>query len=181
MFLLPLLLQLFYARLKFNPISKHLTYWTLYSMKGWFVFNPNVSLEHNKIIEFPLHRSPGTLPLRPRRCSHAPYGNTWIYFWSFLFSLGLNGCTYYVQYNTNPIGLLHCAIRHYSDYVILLFSRHSQELTWSHFLTRDAASEQCTRVTVTVTRVGCHVTHPPACPRLCPLWAWCCPLVAPSL
>lgn len=107
--------------------------------KGWFVLNPNVSLEHNKMIEFPLHRSPGTLPLRlhtrsPRGgFTRAPYGNTRIYFWSFLFSLGLNSCTYYVQYNTNPIGLLHCVIRHYSDYVILLFSEHSQELTWSHF------------------------------------------------
>lgn len=57
-----------------------------------------------------------------------PYGNILIYFWSFLFSLGLNSCTYYVQYNTNPIGLLHCAIRHYSDYVILLFSKHRVNL-----------------------------------------------------
>lgn len=51
-----------------------------------------------------------------------------------LFTLKQNSCTYYVQYNTNPIGLLHCAIRDHGDYVILLFSKRNQELTLSHFL-----------------------------------------------
>lgn len=69
-----------------------------------------------------------------------------------LFSLKLNSCTYYVQYNTNPIGLLHCAIRDHNDYVILLFSKHSQELTLSH-LTRSVTGATNA---VTVTHVGCY-------------------------
>lgn len=71
-----------------------------------------------------------------------------------LFPLKLNSCTYYVQYNTNPIGLLHCAIRDYSDYVILLFSKHSQELTLSYF-TRTVVGATKTSA-VTVTHAGCH-------------------------
>lgn len=43
-----------------------------------------------------------------------------------LFPLKLNSCTYYVQYNTNPIGPLRCAITDYSVYVILLFSKCCQ-------------------------------------------------------
>lgn len=71
-----------------------------------------------------------------------------------LFPLQLNSCTYYVQYNTNPIGLLHCAIRDYSDYVIPLFSKHSKELTLSHF-TRTVIG--ATKINgVTVTDAGCH-------------------------
>lgn len=69
-----------------------------------------------------------------------------------LFSLKLNSCTYYVQYNTNPIGPLHCAIRDHNDYVILLFSKHSQELTLSH-LTRTVTGATNA---VTVTHVGCY-------------------------
>lgn len=50
-----------------------------------------------------------------------------------LFSLKLNSCTYYVQYNTNLIGLLYRAIRDHNDYVMLLFSKHSIEFILSHF------------------------------------------------
>lgn len=50
-----------------------------------------------------------------------------------LLPFKLNSCTHYVQYNTNPVGLLHCAIRAHNDYVIPLFSKCNQELTLSHF------------------------------------------------
>lgn len=72
-----------------------------------------------------------------------------------LFSLKLNSCTYYVQYNTNPIGLLHCAIRDHNDYVILLFSKHSQELTLSH-LTRSVTGAT-NAVTVTHVTLTCEM------------------------
>lgn len=49
-------------------------------------------------------------------------------------SLKQNSCTYYVQYNANAIGFLHCAIRAHNDYVILLFRKGSPEITLSNFL-----------------------------------------------
>lgn len=61
-----------------------------------------------------------------------------------LCSFKLNSCMYYVQYNTNPIGLVHGAIRGHNDYVILLFSERNQELTLSHFHERSLEQQSHT-------------------------------------
>lgn len=82
------------------------------------------------IIEFPPCLT-GTLPLLKhtcapiRVCNHmGAHSNRSIF--GSLFPLKLNSSTYYVKYNTNPIGPLRSAITDCSDYVILLFSKCCQ-------------------------------------------------------
>lgn len=69
----------------------------------------------------PRHAEPHSLRLG----FHTPYGEMLGSIFGPLTSLGLNSCTYYVPYNTNPIGSSALWLRDYSDYVILLFSKYS--------------------------------------------------------